>query len=456
MKIGGIYLKSLVAFILVQVLAMLTMVSLVKMGKIRPPFLHHAEERAEAARHLVERELAGKDSIPPELRERLDFMLDAFASSFNGRAWLTDASGTVISSSTSLGKPLSGDEVVDEEERTGSGDMLYLLERGDHKNVYVVGAIPFRNAPLHIHILHQWMKQKEETWFLEGLLLMSGIAALLLLPVTRKLTRPLKKLTQAAEQVASGDFSPRVRIKRGGELSVLADSFNHMAESVERMVLSSRELTANLSHELRSPLARIRISQQIIQERVASGRIDGIEKHVGKMEAEIDHMDGLIGEILQLSKLDLQEKPAHDDLAAVDQLVAEAVSRHKLLMDGKGMTAAVGISPMPPLRCNRSGIVRVLDNVLANAIKYGPEGGVISIAAAHDGQAAVITVSNPYPPVSPEELETIFVPFKRLGYDEVEGSGLGLAFARKIVAEHGGSITAESGDNVFRIRLRLP
>ena len=456
MKLSGIYLKILIAFILVQALAMLTMVSLLKMGKIPPPFLHHAEERAEAAKVLVERELDGRDAISPELEAKLDLMLRAFSSAFSGQAWVTDAAGTVVFSSTPRGVPLSGDEVVDREQRTSGGNTFYLLQRGEHKNIYIVGTVPFRNASLTIHILHQWMKQKEETWFLEGLLLMSVIAALLLIPVTRKLTRPLKKLTQAAEQVAGGDFSPRVRIRRGGELSVLADSFNHMAENVERMVLGSRELTANLSHELRSPLARIRISQQIIQERLASGRVDGIEKHVHKMEAELDHMDGLIGEILKLSKLDLQKAPAHDDSVSVDRLLAEAVHRHKPLMDGKGMTAEVTASPTPPLRCNRGGMVMVLDNVLSNAVKYGPEGGVISVAAARQGEETVITVSNPYPPVSPEELETVFVPFKRLGYDEVDGNGLGLAFARKIVAEHGGTIAAESCEGVFRIRLRLP
>lgn len=456
MKINGLYFRMLIAFVLVQALAMLTMVSLVKMGKIRPPFTHHAIERTTAAKRLVERELIGAETLTPQLKTNLNSMLQVFASAFNGQAWITDTQGNIVSSSSMLHEPLTGDEVIDHEEQTKSGDTLYLLQRDKHKNIYIIGTVPFRNTPLTLHILHSWQKKKEEVWFIEGLLLMSSIAALLLIPVSRRLSRPLKKLSQSAHLVASGDFSPRVNVKHGGELSVLADSFNHMAESVERMVRGSQELTANLSHELRSPLARIRISQQIIHERVESGRLDGIEKHVDKMESEINHMDGLIDKILRLSKLDLQGPSPIDDLVPVEELLTETIHRHRPLMDDKNMTVEINLSPLPALRCNREGMDIVLDNIISNAIKYGQENGSISISAKSDGKATIITVANPYPSLSKEELETVFVPFKRLGYDQVEGNGLGLAFAKKIMDEHGGTIEAESGDEQFVIRLRLP
>lgn len=456
MRIGGLYLKMLIAFVLVQVLAMLTMVTLVKTGAIRPPFLYHAEKRVEAVKEFVSQELAGETSITPQARTRLDAMLRVFSSAFNGQTWLTTPDGSVVSSSGVSPSPLSGDETIDKEEHAGDGSTLYLLKRDRHHNIYVVGTIPFRDTTLTIHILHQWKKQKEERWFLEGLLLMSSIAALLLIPVSRRLTRPIKELSRAAGQVADGDFSPRVDFRHRGELSVLADSFNRMAENVERMVRGGQELTANLSHELRSPLARIRLSQQIIQERLESGRSDGIEKHIEKMEAEIEHMDALIDRILKLSKLDLQEPLAREDMVTVNELVQEAVRRHQPLIEDKGMKATVMASETAPLRCNRESMVMVMDNILSNAIKYGPNGGAIDITTEADGDSAVITVTNPYLPVSPEELESIFVPFKRLGYDEVEGNGLGLAFARKIVTDHGGTIEAESVSGQFRIRLQLP
>lgn len=456
MRIGGLYFRMLVVFVVVQLVAMLTMFSLVKLGKIRPPFVRHAEERTASIKRVVQHELAGLDAISPEKKKQLDSILNAFASAFQGQVWITANDGSVISSSFTGDIPLWKNETIHFKQTTPNGDSLYLLERQRHKNMYMVGSIPFQNEKLTVHLLHQWKKRQEEVWFMEGLLLMSVIAALLLIPLSRPISRPLRELTDSARQVGRGDFTPRVKSKWSGEISVLAKAFNHMAESVERMVRGGQELTANLSHELRSPLARIRISQQIIQERIESGRTEGIQKHVNKMETEIVHMDELIDKILKLSKLDLQEAPLRDDVINIADMLDTTISRHQPLVDEKSILVAYEKSHAPAYRCNRDNLQLALNNVLANAIKYSPDNSTITISSTGDTTAITITVINPYPPLSQKELETIFIPFKRLGYDDVEGNGLGLAFAKKIIEEHGGIMEASNAPNGFCMTLYLP
>jgi len=195
---------------------------------------------------------------------------------------------------------------------------------------------------------------------------------------------------------------------------------------------------------------------QILQERLESGRTDGAQRHLEKLGAEIDHMDGLIDKTLSLSKLDLQEPAQRNDEVIIDALFAEAVTKHQPLASDKSITVSHHPTGAPPYRCNRENMQIVLDNVLSNAIKYSPEGASISVTGKWDGETITLCVSNPYRHISGPELETLFIPFRRLGYDEVEGNGLGLAFARKIVEDHGGTITATSDKTAFRMTVVLP
>jgi len=193
-----------------------------------------------------------------------------------------------------------------------------------------------------------------------------------------------------------------------------------------------------------------------MQERIESGRTDGVEKHLHKMEAEINHMDGLIDKILKLSKLDLQESPTHDDIVDIPRMLEEAITLQHPIMQEKSISIRRAITPSQGYPCYKEDIRIVLDNVLTNAIKYSHENATISVASHADNDTIVIAVTNPYSSLSDAELETMFVPFKRLGYDAVEGNGLGLAFAKKIIEDHGGTMTASNAPDGFCMTIRLP
>jgi len=465
MKISRLYLKILLAFIVVQVLAVILIGALVHIGKIRPPFSRRAEERLAVVKQLIYRDLEGASAITPELRIKLDSTLTTFSGAFFGEAWITDEQGTLIAASFDGHTLFTGEEEMEHKQMTPDGDMIYVLEREelwedgndrDRKAIYAVGAVPFADKRFSIHLLKTWHRRGEEMWLMRGLMLMGAISALLLIPVSQKITRPINELTESAENIGRGDFTPRVMTNRKDEVGQLARTFNDMALSLEKMIRGGRELIANLSHEFRSPLARIRMSQQIIQERLESGRTDGIEKHLHKVEAEINHMDGLIDKILQLSKLDLHEPQPREDMVPLDDLLRELVDLHQPLIASKNIEIALHIPALPEFQCRKEELRMVFDNVLINAVKYSPDGAILNVAANRDGNLVAIRVSNPYRSLSDEELESVFIPFKRLGYDAVEGNGLGLAFARKIVKEHGGTMTATSESGAFVMTILLP
>jgi len=456
MKVSRLYLRILFAFILVLVVAIVGIGGLLKMGHIRPPFTLHAKNRTEALKQIIGLEIDGATKLTPELRQRLDRMLDIYATAFNGEAWINNERGETVAR-TFRTAPLAGDEELELKLVTDQGDRIYLIRKGDKGSIYSNGPLKTPLGTLTVHLLNAWITRNEEIWFMEGLALMATVSALLLIPVSRRITRPINQMTKSARQLAKGDFSPRVAENRKDEMGTLARTFNHMASSLEKMVRGGRELTANLSHELRSPLARIRVSQQIVRERLEAGRTDGVAKHVRGMEEEIDHMDSVIDQILKLSKLDLQEPPAREDMADMGEMLEEAVQRARPLSGDRAVSIRFERAAVPPYRCRRQDMRFVLDNVISNAVKYSPDNNPVDIRYEADGQGLTIRVTNAYPPLTEDELEVIFAPFRRLGYEEgVEGNGLGLAFARKIVEDHGGTIRASSVEEGFCMTIRLP
>ena len=455
MKVSRLYLKILVAFILVQAVAIAAIGGLLKMGHMRPPFARHALNRSEALQQIIGMEIDGADRLTPQLHTRLDRLLDVYANAFSGEAWITNERGETVARSFKL-PPLTGEEELKLKLTTPKGDHIYFVRKGDQGSIYAYGPLKTPMGNLTVHLLNAWITHNEEVWFMEGLALMATVAALLLIPVSRRITRPMVQMTESAQQLARGDFSPRVEEKRNDEMGTLARTFNHMANSLEKMVRGGRELTANLSHELRSPLARIRVSQQIVRERLEAGRTDGVTKHVRRMEEEIDHMDSLIDQIIKLSKFDLQEPPPREDVVDMKEMLEAASERVRPLIGERGVRLRPLLAPVPPYRCRRPDMRIVLDNVLSNAVKYSPAQGQVNIHCESDGEALTIRVTNPYPALSSKELEAVFSPFRRLGYDKVEGNGLGLAFARRIVEDHGGSIRADSVEEGFAITIRLP
>ena len=264
-------------------------------------------------------------------------------------------------------------------------------------------------------------------------------------PVVRRLTRRLEALKQGVEQFGAGRLSHRVEVSGSDEVAAVASSFNVAAQRVEALVQSHRSLLANASHELRSPLARMKMAVSMFEGASAEQR--------AKLKVEIDRnvaeLDALVEEVLLASRLDVAHDPLLRDRVDLFALAAEEAARVDATVDAEEETVIAGDERL---------LRRALRNLLENARRYG--GGEITVVLrppAPDG-ATTILVCDRGAGVPEAMRERIFEPFFRLpGHAEQAGGvGLGLSLVKQIAERHGGSVRCdprEGGGTCFRITL---
>ena len=287
---------------------------------------------------------------------------------------------------------------------------------------------------------------------------MLGLAGLVvmavLFPVARRLTQRLEALQRGVQRWGEGDLSARLPEGGQDEVADLSRRFNAAAERVQSLMASQaallqsqKSLLANASHELRSPLARIRMAVEL------SGT-QGSPAARDESQRSITERDQLVDEILLASRLDAREA----DMGTVESvdlvgLAAEECARTQAVLDTTTATLAVpGITKL---------LRRAVRNLLENAVRHGRRTGRAEVVAqlSLQGGHAVLHIDDRGPGVPPDQRERIFEPFYRLpGASEREGGvGLGLALVRQIAARHGGSVACDNREGGgARFTLRLP
>jgi two-component system sensor histidine kinase CpxA len=295
-----------------------------------------------------------------------------------------------------------------------------------------------------------------ERAFALGLFIIGLLAALLFLPVSRIITSRLKILRQSSLTISEGDLAHRAPIHGRDEISELARAFNQMTEKLESMIVNARELTANVSHELRTPLTRIRISEEIIREKLNSEDKALYETYLDAIQEDIQELDQLIGRILEWSKLDMQASPFNpvpfnpaEQLQELVQKLQPMIARRQLRVDSD-------LSFLPPFSGDKEALATAFSNILDNAVKFTPDKGHIHIRMHHQDAFLEIRITNTFEPIPDEELSRIFIPFHRVKPSQTGGSGLGLAIAKKIIDRHGGMIEAKNVDKGLEIKISLP
>ena len=307
---------------------------------------------------------------------------------------------------------------------------------------------------LHV-VLHESRHKVAEGPFALGLVAIGLIVALLILPIYRFISEPLGELRHAAQGIAGGNLSCRAFVKSKDEIGELADAFNYMAQTIERMVKTTKELTANVSHELRSPLTRIRVAEELLEDKHDDPARS--EYYLNCIRGEIEEMDVLIGQILTLSKLDIQQTPGLSQDVDIQAMAKDLFERFAPSIENKRISLTKQL-PQAPLTIHaRSEEIRTaLANLLDNAVKFTPEGGEISLAAAKALGFVKITVMNTCEPINEEDLKMIFEPFFRIQGEAGRGTGLGLAITRKIVERHQGSLNATHKEGKLIVEMSLP
>ena len=300
------------------------------------------------------------------------------------------------------------------------------------------------------------------------LLLFSGsISVFFAFFLSDQLGRHVRQLTEAAREIAAGNLETRVEPGGSRELAMLAETFNQMASQLEKaftmqreMEQSRKELVAAISHDLRTPLASLRLMTEAISDGVADEAQTAI--FLERMRGEVQYMTGLIEDLFELSQLDagaLKLKPERASLSdlisdTLESLQSQAASKKQVL---HGETE----EDLPVLLFDPRKIQRVLNNLIGNAIRYTPEGGTINISACQRDGYIAVNVKDTGDGIPAADLDRIFEPFyrgERSRGRESGGVGLGLAIARGLVEAHGGRIKVQSHEgqgSTFTFELPL-
>ncbi len=294
-------------------------------------------------------------------------------------------------------------------------------------------------------------------FFASGVLIVGSGAVL----SWRWTARPLAELSAAARAVGAGKLEARARLSRSGELGELGRRFDEMAERIEGLVMTQEELLANVSHEVRTPLARIRVALDIASEGdalAARGSLEEIAIDLGELEKMIE-------DILTATRMELQsgarrgtEVPLRRRQLAPGSIVQQASERFRSRYPGRGLNVHVA-EPLPEILVDATLFRRVIDNLLDNAYKYSPGESPITLDVVSDGGAVVFEVADRGMGISEQDLPRVFEPFFRVERSRSRGTGgvgLGLTLAKRIVEAHGGSIRLDSGSgNGTRARVSV-
>lgn len=281
------------------------------------------------------------------------------------------------------------------------------------------------------------------------------------------LTRPIAKIRSAARELALGHLQARVelpsrqtRILEGDEIQALMVDFNHMASRLESLVAAQKLLLRDVSHELRSPLARLSVALELANDEASPSML----LHLQRMERETARLNSLVGQLLTLSSMESMERTRSAVEFSLNNLIDEMLPDAEYEAEQR----KCGIQFLSSSECRMEGnselIYRAVENVLRNAIRYTEEGSVIEItlkqAQDTNQPMAILEISDRGPGIPEEQLTAIFRPFFRVDSSrqrETGGFGVGLAIADRAVKLHHGELKAlNRPDGGTTMQMRLP
>ena len=429
-------MKSLFVRILVWFWATLA-VTVIGAGVITSVYMNSTDRLPLFSRLLGFELVEARHAYETGGRAALAAYRERFASVFDAEAILTDESGRDL---------LTGQNRSDLLQRTHRrvaprlpgiilGQSVRTISDGKYRFFYVAHRPPASN------------------WFLlPHNLFIAGAAILFCYLLAWHLTTPLRHLEKAVARFGQGDFSARARSTRADELGQLARTFDQMAERLETLLAAERRLLLDISHELRSPLARLGVAVELAR----SG--ENREAALNRIQKESDRLNSLVGQLLEVTRAEGDPSALRRLPVRLDELIAELADDVSIEAAARGCSLVV--KPCGPVTVQGEAelLRRAIENVMRNAIRYAPPGTAVEVAAECNGTVAV-SVRDSGPGVPEEALDHIFDPFYRVESDRGRASGgvgLGLSIARRAVALHRGRIYARNMQPGLMVTIELP
>ncbi|MBR6187152.1 MAG: HAMP domain-containing protein [Clostridia bacterium] len=277
---------------------------------------------------------------------------------------------------------------------------------------------------------------------------------------SRVITRPIAGLNRGIQRMSKGDFSSRVKIRGSGEMKQLARAFNSMSEKLETLDESRNQFVSNASHELKTPLATMKI---MIESLIYQPDMDKNlrTEFMTDINNEIDRLSAVVSDLLTLVQMDSQNVKLSRENLSIAQLIKENAHRLQPIADQKKQKIALSLSDPCDIYADKSKLNQVIYNLMENAVKYTQNGGTIRVSLQRQGRDARFTVSDNGPGIPKENLPHIFDRFYRVDKArsrEKGGTGLGLSIVHQLVLLHGGAISVESEEGkgaTFIVELPL-
>lgn len=267
------------------------------------------------------------------------------------------------------------------------------------------------------------------------------------------LVSPIRNLTATVERFGRGDLSARLTTRRRDEFGYLARAFNEMADRLKNLLTSERRLLADISHEMRSPLARLKFAVRLA--RTSPDQSLAIDR----IERDVDRIASMVSELVEITRAEGDPEARKFEMVDLGEVVNEIVSDERLEAELRGCRFQVHGHLSRPLWGDRELLRRAIENVVRNAVRYSPQQSIVTITLIESTQSAIVKVRDHGVGVPGELLTQIFKPFFRV--EEARdvqsgGVGLGLSIAKRAIHLHQGTITAENANPGLEVQITLP
>ena len=291
-----------------------------------------------------------------------------------------------------------------------------------------------------------WFLQPQQLWIV-------AMVVLLCYGFAYHLTSPVKRLQQTVDRFGRGDLVARAETNRRDELGQLARTFNQMGDRIQTLLTAERRLLQDISHELRSPLARLGVAIELAR----SG--DNTDSAFDRIQREAERLNSLVGELLQVTRAEGDPSKQRLNPVRIDETTAALVYDCEIEATAKDCRLTLKSHQQATVLGDEELLRRAIENVLRNAIRHAPNGTAIEIELACTETAAAIRIRDYGPGVPEESLPRIFDAFYRVDTDRNRtsgGVGLGLAIARRAIELHKGTLRATNARPGLLVTLELP
>ena len=328
---------------------------------------------------------------------------------------------------------------------------VFFIVRKKAASYFMALADKYGIEPAELH--EMFLQALNYGFFIAGLFSVT-VACVTIWWLVRRFIKPVGELSRQFEEISAGSFSVRAAAQNTPELAQLAQSFNRMANELEKQEILRQRLIVDVAHELKTPLTNLRGTLEGVED----GLITNNQETTRSLIFEADRLGKLVNEILDLARLEANREKIQLTQADLKEILRDSFRLFGERLMRKNIRCTIRDWPQSvPLECDKEKLQRVFENLWSNIERYAPEGDCIECEFETCGSSLKVKLSNAAPSLIQQDIDNLFERFYRCDLSRnSQGSGLGLSIVKQIVELHGGEVGADFDDNRLRIWFQIP